>query len=158
MELEDYESNADRIRRINQLDEYEETILLWLKDYPTMSAAQVCDWLKEHYEAGFSERTVCRYVKNLRERYPFEEGGESQRLCGSTEAPMGKQMQVDFGKKWMKNTEEIGSRFMRPSLSLSHSRYKYVQTPVSTLYDNGSGSGLSCMFPVYGRHAAGVGV
>ena len=128
MELEAYESNADRIRRINQLDEYEETILLWLKDYPTMSAAQVCDWLKEHYEAAFSERTVCRYVKNLREKYHLKKEENPRDYAAVPELPMGKQMQVDFGEKWMKNTEGNRVKVYAAVFVLSHSRYKYVQT------------------------------
>jgi len=122
MELEAYESNADRIRRINQLDEYEETILLWLKDYPTMSAAQVCDWLKEHYEADFSERTVCRYVKNLREKYHLKKEENPRDYAAVPELPMGKQMQVDFGEKWMKNTEGNRVKVYAAVFVLSHSR------------------------------------
>jgi hypothetical protein len=40
-----------------------------LRAYPTLSSAQVCDWLKEHYSEDFRERTASRYVKRLREEY-----------------------------------------------------------------------------------------
>jgi hypothetical protein len=67
MTAEEYEEL--RITRIKLLDEHRETILMWLREYPTLSAAQVCDWLKEHYSAFYTERTVSRYVKDLREKY-----------------------------------------------------------------------------------------
>jgi hypothetical protein len=39
-----------RINRELLLLKYEDIIINWLRQYPTMTAAQVCDWLKEHYE------------------------------------------------------------------------------------------------------------
>ena len=44
-------------------------ILEWLREFPDLTAAQVCDWLREHYREDVSERTVSRYVKQLREEY-----------------------------------------------------------------------------------------
>jgi len=49
---------------------YHEEILLWLNEYPDMSAAQVFDWLEEKYkELGFNESTLRNYVKNMRSEY-----------------------------------------------------------------------------------------
>ena len=69
MLADDYEINASNICRERALGEYASIIVKWLHDYPSMSAAQVCDWLKEHYSADFTERTVSRFVKDLREEY-----------------------------------------------------------------------------------------
>lgn len=49
MTVDEYESQAWQLKRGSQLDDYQEQILLWLRQYPSMTAAQVSDWLKEHY-------------------------------------------------------------------------------------------------------------
>ena len=69
MSVDEYEAMKSDVRRKQALDEYQQTILNWLGDYPSISSAQVCDWLKENYDAYFSERTVSRYVKELREEF-----------------------------------------------------------------------------------------
>ena len=69
MSVDEYEAYLDLQRRESSLDHYKQTIIAWLREYPTLSAAQVCDWLKEHYSANYSERTVSRYVKRLRQDY-----------------------------------------------------------------------------------------
>ena len=56
MDAQAYESQ--HISRVKLLDAYQEIILHWLGVYPTVSAAQICDWLKEHYKADYAERTV----------------------------------------------------------------------------------------------------
>ncbi len=67
-----------------------------------MSAAQVCDWLKERYSTSFRERTVCRYVKALREEYVLRKKPSPRDYEAMPELPMGQQLQVHFGEKWMK--------------------------------------------------------
>ncbi len=42
-------------------DKYQAQIL------PDLTAAQVCDWLREHCREEVRERTVSRYAKQLRE-------------------------------------------------------------------------------------------
>ena len=69
MNVEDFEHNSQKIVRIRTLDIHRSQIISWLKEYPSLSSAQVCDWLKEHYNENCSERTVSRYVKDLREEY-----------------------------------------------------------------------------------------
>ena len=69
MDVEQYEHNARKIVRIRNLDTHRDQIVSWLREYPSLSAAQVCDRLKEHYEEDHAERTVSRYVKELREEY-----------------------------------------------------------------------------------------
>ena len=67
-----------------------------------MSAAQVCDWLKEHYKEYFAERTVSRYVKNLRKEYNILKTVFPRDFEAVEDLPFGKQLQVDFGEEWMK--------------------------------------------------------
>ena len=69
MPVDEYEQKHLGLCREKALDTYRSQIIGWLKTYPTLTAAQVCDWLKEHYQEHFSERTVSRYVKALREEY-----------------------------------------------------------------------------------------
>ena len=59
---------AEMIKHFNksQLVKYEPVILGWLNRYPTMTAAQVYDWLEEHYSIEMSESAVRRYVRKLR--------------------------------------------------------------------------------------------
>jgi len=67
MDVEQYEHNFRKIVRIRNLDTHRDQIVSWLREYPFLSAAQICDRLKEHYEENHAERTVSRYVKELRE-------------------------------------------------------------------------------------------
>ena len=66
MPVDEYQSMHTEIRKCQYLDEYRDTIIGWIEDYPDMSAAQICDWLKENYEVDFKDRTVSRYVSELR--------------------------------------------------------------------------------------------
>lgn len=68
MPVEEYEEMSQGICRMQALDRYEKQIVRWLLEFPTLTAAQVSDWLKEQYRAEASERTVSRYVKQLREK------------------------------------------------------------------------------------------
>ena len=49
MTADEFEIQLYSVNREQLLSNYEETIIRWLRQYPTMTAAQVCDWLKEHY-------------------------------------------------------------------------------------------------------------
>ncbi len=105
MSVDEYKSHHSRVCGVQALDEYRDTIILWLHEYSSLSAAQVCDWLKEHYSAPFRERTVCRYVKLLREEYGLRKKPNPRDYEAVPELPMGQQLQVDFGNKWMKTVD-----------------------------------------------------
>lgn len=126
MSADDYKENSD-ICRIKLLNEYEDSILMWLRAYPTLSAAQVCDWLKEYFSAGFSERTVSRYVKELRQKHNLKKTANPRSYAAVPELPAGKQLQVDFGEKWMVNSEGVRIKVQFAAFVLAHSRYKYVE-------------------------------
>ncbi|NBI84413.1 helix-turn-helix domain-containing protein [Clostridiaceae bacterium] len=64
MGVDEYERTAQKIVRIRSMDNHRDQIISWLWEYPTLTAAQVCDWLKEHYGENYAERTVSRYVKD----------------------------------------------------------------------------------------------
>jgi len=127
MTVATYEANLQEVRRSSKLDEYKNTIVGWLKDYPTTSAAQVCDWLKEYYNTSFKERTVSRFVKNLREEYNLKKAPKPRDYAAVPELPMGKQMQVDFGEKWLKNISGGRIKVYAAAFVLAHSRHKYAE-------------------------------
>ena len=103
MAPEVFEAEQSKICRQKMLANYQDIILKWMFEYSSLSAAQVCDWLKEHYQANFSERTVSRYVKDLRGAYNIKKQPEPRSYEAVPERPMGKQVQVDFGEKWIRN-------------------------------------------------------
>lgn len=127
MDVEQYEHNARKIVRIRNLDTHRDQIFSWLREYPSLSAAQVCDWLKEHYEENHAERIVSRYVKELREKYHLPRHPNPRSYEAVAEFPMGQQMQVDFGQTTLKNVDGTWTRVYVAVFLLSHSRYKYAQ-------------------------------
>lgn len=54
-----------------KLDQFEQDIVQWLRQYPDLSAAQVLDWLKERYRnfMDVAESTVRNYVRGIRSAY-----------------------------------------------------------------------------------------
>lgn len=92
-----------------------------------MSAAQVCDWLKEYYQASFSERTVSRYVKELRNAYGLKKHIIKRDYEAVDELPPGQQVQLDFGELKMPKIDGGNVTVRFAAFVLAHSRYKYVQ-------------------------------
>lgn len=127
MKADEYESNSANICKTKVLGEYENTILRWLQCYPAMSSAQVCDWLKEHYSAEFSERTVSRFVKDLRKTYDIKKTVNPREYEAVPELPMGQQLQADFGEKWMRNIDGNRVKVYVAAFVLAHSRFKYAE-------------------------------
>lgn len=127
MTVDEYETNTAIVCKVRLLDDYQDTIVGWLRDYPTLSAAQVCDWLKEHYKATFSERTVSRYVKDLRNAYDLRKAPNPRDYAAVPELPMGQQLQVDFGEKWLKNVGSGRTKVYTAAFVLAHSRFKYAE-------------------------------
>lgn len=127
MDADDFKEAVHSICRIKLLDSYHDIILAWLKEHPSMSAAQVCDWLKEHYEADFSERTVSRYVKALRSTHGLKKRPAQRDYEAAEELPPGLQIQLDFGEKLIPKMDGSRVRVRFAAFVLAHSRYKYVQ-------------------------------
>lgn len=132
MTLDDYMDNATTIRKLSALEKLKPVILDWLQTYPSMTAAQVHDWLLEHYGAlDVSHRTVSRYVRNLRLEYHLPKKAIPRSYEASDEVPMGYQLQLDFGVKNMPLADRQGHRKVYfVGMVFSHSRYKlaYFQT------------------------------
>ena len=131
-----WEVNADDFARLTEqnkqrsrkLDRYHDTILGWLKNFPELSAAQVNDWLKEHYPGiDFRERTVRRYVACLREKHHLDSKTVPRQYQAVADPPMGKQMQLDFGQTTVRKSTGGYLKIYCMGAVLSHSRYRYAQ-------------------------------
>lgn len=129
MDDEEYNMKLEEIqKRRKKADKYHDEILNWLRKYPDLSGAQVYDRLEEKYkELDFSEGTIRNYIKMMREKYNILKESTTRQYEAIADPPMGKQMQVDFGQKWV--YKESGEKIQLYAICfvLSHSRYKYCQ-------------------------------
>lgn len=139
MSLDEYMDYVTTIHKLSSLEELKPVILDWLHSFPGMTAAQVHDWLLEHYEdMGASQRTVSRYVARLREDYGIPKSAAPRDYEATDELPMGHQLQLDFGVKNMPLSDRHGHRKVYfVGMILAHSRYKwgYFQTRPFTSVD-----------------------
>lgn len=112
--------------RTKKLKCYRDTILKWLKENPDLSAAQILDWLKEHYD-DFSvhERTLRRYVDELRVKHNLPKPAPVRQYQAVGELPPGKQIQLDFGQSRVKKAGGGYVTLYVMAIVLAHSRYKY---------------------------------
>jgi len=115
-------------RRSRKLDYYHDIILGWLNKFPELSAAQITDWLKEHYPGvQFRGRTVRRYVAQLREKHHITKDNAQRQYQAVADPPMGKQMQLDFGQTTVRKPTGEPVKIYGMGAVLSHSRYRYAQ-------------------------------
>lgn len=118
---------STKVRR-KILDPYKEIILNWLRTHPDMSAAQVFDWLLDKYEhLKVAESTVRSYVRELRKTYDIPKKTLPRDYEAVPEAPLGAQMQVDFGETTQQTNDHRKAKLYCISFVLSHSRYKYFE-------------------------------
>jgi transposase len=127
MTADEYREYCEKIKRTSALESYRTVIESWICKFPCISAAQICDWLKEDYAENFKERTVSRFVKALREQLGIPKSAPPREYTAVAELPPGKQMQVDFGEMYMPNAGGTGKTKVRFAVFvLSHSRYKFT--------------------------------
>jgi transposase len=69
MPPDEYAHTLTSVNKLSALAAYEPPVLHWLESYPSMSAAQVGDWLCEKYKIDAADRTVRRFVAGLREKH-----------------------------------------------------------------------------------------
>lgn len=127
MSVDEFNSMISSVRRKQALDEYRDIILLWINEYSSVSAAQINDWLKENYNADFRERTVSRYVKELREECSLPKKSEPRSYEAVPELPMGQQVQADFGEMKLRDSGGGETKVYFAAFLLSHSRYLFVE-------------------------------
>src|SRR5690625_7543675 len=86
-----------------------------------MSAAQVFDWLLDKYEhLKVAESTVRSYVRELRKTYDIPKETLPRDYEAVPEAPLGAQMQVDFGETTQQTNDHRKAKLYCISFVLSH--------------------------------------
>jgi len=121
------------------LDPYEVFIKSRLEACPEASAAQVHDWLKEHFSdlPDVTEKTVFNFVLHVRGKHgipkPFCNHRDYEMV---DELPFGKQAQVDFGEYNMTTEDDKRKKVYFFCMSLCRSRFKFLflsEKPFTTL-------------------------
>ncbi|RTQ86065.1 IS21 family transposase [Lysinibacillus telephonicus] len=128
MTFEEAVEEFGTIERKKKLDPYRDWVVNWLQENPSMSGAQMLDWLQEKFptiEVG--ESTVRRYVNEMREIYQIEKTAEPREYEAVVEQPPGKQMQVDWGQTIQKTTQKKEVKLYFIAFVLAHSRQKYME-------------------------------
>ena len=119
------------------LSPYEDFVKSKLQAHPSVSAAQMHDWLKEHHSdfPTTSPKTVYNFVMHLRQKYgiPLEE--VPREYFAVEELPYGLQAQADFGQYTLRNNNNLRKKIHFFVMMLSRSRMKYVhfsESPFTT--------------------------
>ena len=137
--------------RPRKLDKYEKVIVKWLEEHPDISAAQVEDWLKEHYhDMTLKERTVRSYVAYLRLKYDIPKVVEPRQYQAVEDPPMGHQMQLDFGETKVTTPDKSKKKIYGLGSVLSNSRHKYAEWSDRPLTTGSLVSMLTNCFEFYG--------
>ncbi|MDX8047253.1 hypothetical protein SH601_14885 [Gracilibacillus sp. S3-1-1] len=114
--------------RTKKLDPYQDQILMWLREHPDMTSAQIHDWLRERLKVlSVAENTVRNYVNDLRDNYHIPRQSTGRMYGTVDELPMGQQMQVDFGEIFIYTKSGQRKKLYLAGFLLSHSRYKYIE-------------------------------
>jgi len=129
MNAEEYEKEmVSQRQRTRKPDIYREEITGWIKQYPSITAAQIFDWLEEKYrKLAFNEVTLRNYVRSIREHHNIPKEPVLRQYEAVDDPPLGKQMQVDFGEKKVINAEGNVVTLYVMCFVLSHSRFKYCE-------------------------------
>ncbi len=129
MDADEYNKKLEGMQRRNKKpDKYHDEILSWLTEYPDLSGAQIYDRLEEKYrELDFSEGTLRNYVRTMRKKHNIQKRASIRQYESVVDPPMGKQMQVDFGQKWVSKKDGTKILLYVICFVLSNSRFKYCQ-------------------------------
>ncbi|HZK28414.1 MAG TPA: IS21 family transposase [Thermoclostridium sp.] len=129
MDADTYDKTLEGMqKRSKKADKYHDEILNWLVEYPDLSGAQIYDRLEEKYdELDFSEGTLRNYVRAIRKKYNILKEALTRQYEAMEDPPMGRQVQVDFGQKWVFKENGIKIQVYAMCFVFSHSRFKYCE-------------------------------
>lgn len=116
-------------KRTKKAAEFKNFILECLTRHPDMSTAQIEDWLKERTKKArlpFGERSLRRYVADLREEYGIEKPDTERQYEAVPDPAYGAQGQVDMGEITLETSSGGHKKVYGFGMVLSTSRYKYV--------------------------------
>jgi transposase len=127
MSPDEFERGVLSRKRKQCLSLYEGVILDWLKQQPGLSAAEVLDRLKEHYQVQVSASSTRRLVTKLRKQYDIPKiAVRNRQYMATDDPPMGQQIQVDLGVIHVVDSRTLRYRKVYCiACVLSHSRYKW---------------------------------
>ncbi len=129
MTEEEYELYLLRVcQRNKKLDSYESFVVNSLTLYQDTSAAQIHDWLKEHYPSfpQVSSRTVYNFVMYVRQKHNIPFVNVSREYFPVEELPYAEQAQVDFGEYNMRVLDGTRKKVRFFAMVLARSRMKCV--------------------------------
>ncbi len=113
-----------------KLSIYVEFVKRLLTSKPYLSAAQIEDRLKEHYQdlPTVDSKTVYNFVIGIRNQYDIPKPNKSsaRQFEKLAEEDFGKQAQVDFGETIMQTKQGGRKKVYFFTIVLSRSRYKFV--------------------------------
>lgn len=139
MSEQDYEGFLERQSTRNKvLAPYEDFVKARLEACVDASAAQVHDWLREHFKDldEVNAKTVFNFVLYVRSKYGIPKPFDNRDYTQVAELPYGKQAQADFGEYNMTTDEGKRKKVYFLCVVLSRSRYKFVwfsEKPFTTL-------------------------
>lgn len=127
-EEEFMEFKYSQLERKKMLDQYQDFVKFRLEQCPDASAAQVFDWLKEHFDdmIPVSEKTVFNFVLSVRKKHGIPRPFNYRECMQVEELPYGKQAQADFGEYNVTTEDGKRKKIYFFSMVLSRSRMKYV--------------------------------
>ncbi len=128
MDEHEYDVFISQSDRTKELTKYESFVKVKLEQYQSTSAAQMHDWLKEHYPdfQPVAPKTIYNFVMWVRQKYNLPKIKHEREYCIVADTPWGKQAQVDFGEYSMRTTVGQRKKVYFFCMVLSRSRYKYV--------------------------------
>ena len=139
MSEQDYEDFLEvQSARHKILAAYEDYVKARLEACEDASAAQVHDWLKEHFKEliDVNAKTVFNFVLYVRRKHGIPKPFNNRDYIQADELPYGEQAQADFGEYNITTDEGKRKKIYFFCMVLSHSRYKYVwfsERPFTTL-------------------------
>jgi transposase len=115
--------------RTKVLSAYESFVKDRLSAYPSTSAAQLHDWLKEHHPdfPKTSPKTVYNFVMAIRQKYDIPVEADSREFFVVEQLPYGFQGQADFGQYTLRSTDQRRKKVHFFVMMLSRSRMKFVR-------------------------------
>lgn len=129
MSEEEYEAFLmKQASRGKKLLPFEDFVKKRLEEHRNTPAAQMHDWLKEHFSdfPEVSQKTVFNFVSWVRKKHQLPIIKRERQFQQLEETPYGKQGQVDFGEYNMSTTTGTRVKVFFFTLVLSRSRFKFV--------------------------------
>lgn len=114
--------------RKRELERFDAFVKSRLTKFPETSAAQMHDWLKEHYPdfPSVDSKTVFNFVNHIRQKYHIEKAEVVRKHAMVAETAYGEQAQADFGEYNLRDNQGRKVKVYFFVIVLARSRYKYV--------------------------------